>query len=136
MASNISKSIVNENGQKIETYKQVKTLSKNEFLVMAESNGELRIAKYRNISFLIDFDDQKEVCDLGNSTLVNVLNGKCPYLLKYHEVYKTNSEQMVLIHDYLQGTSNLKMAIEAQEFDEYYHKNQVLDIFTQICLAY
>lgn len=127
-------------GKTYETYKKVNTLGVGSFgtayLVQCQSDKALAVIKQIDISEMQD-DERKET--LKEAKILEVLNH--PNITRFREVYKTKKGKLCIVMDYaddgdLQSRVKSQAKVKnAQGKPVYIAEDQVLDWFTQICLA-
>lgn len=127
-------------GKTYETYKKVNTLGVGSFgtayLVQCQSDKALAVIKQIDISEMQE-EERKET--LKEAKILEVLNH--PNITRFREVYKTKKGKLCIVMDYADDgdlqtrvKSQAKMK-NAQGRTQYIAEDQVLDWFTQICLA-
>lgn len=123
-----------------ETYKKVSTLGTGSFgtayLVECQSNREFAVIKQIDIQQLSD-EERKET--LREAKILEVLSH--PNIIRFREVYKTKKGKLCIVMDYADN-GDLQTKIKDKHKQkaktgvlEYFTEDQVLNFFTQICLA-
>jgi NIMA (never in mitosis gene a)-related kinase len=122
-----------------ETYKKVSTLGTGSFgtayLVECQSNKEYAVIKQIDIQSMSD-EERKET--LREAKILEVLNH--PNIIRFREVYKTKKGKLCIVMDYADN-GDLQTKIKDKHKNkrggvlEHFAEDQVLNWFTQICLA-
>lgn len=123
-----------------ETYKKVSTLGTGSFgtayLVECQSNKEYAVIKQIDIQAMSD-DERKET--LREAKILEVLSH--PNIIRFREVYKTKKGKLCIVMDYADN-GDLQTKIKDKHKNkpktgvlDYFPEDQVLNWFTQICLA-
>lgn len=124
-----------------ETYKKVSTLGVGSFgtayLVECQSDKQLAVIKQIDIGQMSE-EERKET--LKEAKILEVLNH--PNITRFREVYKTKKGKLCIVMDYCDG-GDLQSKIKAQYKSgrsasgkpNYFSEDEVLNWFTQICLA-
>ena len=125
-----------------ETYKKVSTLGTGSFgvayLVQCQSDKQMAVIKQIDIGEMNE-EERKET--LKEAKILEVLNH--PNITRFREVYKTKKGKLCIVMDYCDD-GDLQSKIKAQAKTksqsstgkpQYFTEEQVLDWFTQICLA-
>jgi len=123
-----------------ETYKKVSTLGTGSFgtayLVECQSNGDYAVIKQIDIQQMSD-DERKET--LREAKILEVLNH--PNIIRFREVYKTKKGKLCIVMDYADNGDLQTKIKDKHKFKpksgvlDYFSEDQVLNWFTQICLA-
>jgi NIMA (never in mitosis gene a)-related kinase len=129
-----------EGSKSYETYKKVSTLGTGSFgtayLVECQSDKQMAVIKQVDISAM---SEQEKRETLFEAKILEVLNH--PNIVRFREVYKTKKGKLCIVMDYADGgdlqtkvKDRLKQKTSSGKVN-YMTENEVLDIFTQICLA-
>ena len=106
------------------------------YLVECQSNREYAVIKQIDIASLSD-EERKET--LREAKILEVLNH--PNIIRFREVYKTKKGKLCIVMDYadngdLQSKIKEKHKLKPKSgMLDYFSEDQVLNWFTQICLA-
>ena len=123
-----------------ETYKKVSTLGTGSFgtayLVECQSSREFAVIKQVDIQQMND-EERKET--LREAKILEALSH--PNIIRFREVYKTKKGKLCIVMDYADN-GDLQTKIKDKHKQkaktgvlEYFTEDQVLNLFTQICLA-
>jgi len=123
-----------------ETYKKISTLGVGSFgtayLVECQSDKVLAVIKQIDIGQMSE-EERKET--LREAKILEVLNH--PNITRFREVYKTKKGKLCIVMDYCDG-GDLQTKVKNQYKlrspsgkPQYFDENEVLNWFTQICLA-
>ncbi|EAR89595.1 Serine/Threonine kinase domain protein (macronuclear) [Tetrahymena thermophila SB210] len=114
-----------------ERYKQIKLLGEGSFgkayLVECQSDGSLCVIKKMDTKSMTEAEKQETVRE---AHILEALNHPC--IVKFREVYKTK-KALCIVMDFCDGGD---LAKKIQDYKgKFIPENQILDWFTQICLA-
>ena len=132
--------MVDKQAKSYETYKKISTLGTGSFgvayLVQCQSDKQNAVIKQVDISEMNE-EERKET--LKEAKILEVLNH--PNITRFREVYKTKKGKLCIVMDYCDD-GDLQSKVKAQAKTKgpngkpvYFSEDQVLDWFTQICLA-
>jgi len=116
-----------------EHYKRIKLLGEGAFgkafLAECVSDNTLCVIKQVDLSKM---SDQEKKDTLREAKILESFNH--PNIVKFKEVYKTKKGKLCIVMDYADG-GDLAGKIKSQKGQSNFPENQILDWFTQICLA-
>jgi NIMA (never in mitosis gene a)-related kinase len=116
-----------------EHYKRIKLLGEGAFgkafLAECVSDNTLCVIKQVDLSKM---SDQEKKDTLREAKILESFNH--PNIVKFKEVYKTKKGKLCIVMDYADG-GDLAGKIKSQKGQQNFPENQILDWFTQICLA-
>ena len=131
---------VKKPAKQFETYKKKQTLGVGSFgtayLVECQSNGSLAVIKQIDIAQMSE-EERRET--LNEAKILEVLNH--PNIVRFREVYKTKKGKLCIVMDYADGgdlQSKIKERYKQKDRNNrmnYLTEDELLDWFTQICLA-
>lgn len=132
--------MVEKANKQYETYKKVSTLGVGSFgtayLVECASDKSLAVIKQIDISTMSE-EERRETVREGR--ILEVLNH--PNIVRFREVYKTKKGKLCIVMDYADGgdlQSKIKERAKTKDAagkPTYWPEDEMLNIFTQICLA-
>ncbi|KAL4440853.1 hypothetical protein ABPG74_013834 [Tetrahymena malaccensis] len=118
--------------QDYEIYKRLKLLGEGSFgkayLVESQSDKSKWVIKQISLETMSP-EEKKE--SYKESKILEQLNH--PNIVKFKEIYKTKSGKLCIVMEYADG-GDLSQKIQKQR-GKYFKEEQILDWFTQICLA-
>jgi NIMA (never in mitosis gene a)-related kinase 1/4/5 len=124
-----------------ETYKKISTLGTGSFgtayLVECQSDKAMAVIKQIDIGAMSE-EERKET--LKEAKILEVLNH--PNITRFREVYKTKKGKLCIVMDYcddgdlqIKVKKQYKMGRKPDGKLNYFSEDEVLNMFTQICLA-
>lgn len=115
-----------------ETYTKIKLLGEGAFgqafLVRCASDNSLAVIKKIDISKMSEKERNET---LKESKILEVMDH--PNIVRFKEVYKTKQNKLCIVMDYADG-GDLANLVKNQR-GNYFNENEILNIFTQCCLA-
>lgn len=115
-----------------ELYKRIKLLGEGSFgkayLVESLRDSTKCVIKQMDLSNMSE-DETRET--IKEARVLELF--KHPNIVRFKEVYKTKKGKLCIVMEYAEG-GDLQMKIQAQN-GRYFTENQILDWFTQLCLA-
>ncbi|KAM3143504.1 hypothetical protein pb186bvf_004266 [Paramecium bursaria] len=122
----------NQKVAEYELYKRIKILGEGSFgkayLVECVQDKSIWVAKYMDLQAMTK-QEQEET--LREAKILEFLSH--PNIVKFKEVYKTKKGRLCIVMEYADGGDLAKRIKDAKGV--YFSENQILDWFTQMCLA-
>lgn len=120
--------------KKYEIYHKQKVLGKGSFgkaiLVECESDGSFAVIKQIDLSNMSKEEETEAL--LEAKIMENLWHQN---IIGFKEVYKTKSKKLCIVMEYADGGDLQSIIKEAKEQKKYLSENEILNYFTQICLA-
>lgn len=117
-----------------QTYRRIKLLGQGAFgkvfLVECLASKVLYVLKQIDLN---DLTEEQKKSSFQESTILKTL--KHPNIITFHDVYKTTKGRLCIVMDYADGGDLANKIEEAKKDNKNYSEPQILDWFTQICLA-
>lgn len=115
-------------------YKRIKVLGEGSFgkafLVESQQDHQLYVIKQVDLTKMGE-SEKKEM--IREAKILEAM--RHPNIICFREVYRTKKGRLCIVMDYAEGGDISHKITEKHKKGQYFSENQILDWFTQICLA-